>query len=238
MGGFSVESGSIRLRCVACRQPYSITEDGVLRGPEHQSGALPTSTAPPPVVAEPAMVCPKCVHEQVESKACCRCGLLAERFDSYANELAQDMSSEVAAAWEHCVNNWEHDHAHAQFVDVAAAENRFAWAARRYTEQKLQRPGDSRCDAQLEKVSRMVEAALVMTPVRRSEPAGPRYKKPLILLIVLVFLAVAIGMFAVITQRRARDKPSSKVPPPPMAPGQGAKQRQLLEPPPVGRYGR
>jgi hypothetical protein len=202
---FRLAEGGIDVSCGACGETYFV------------AAAAPSPVTPR--VGE-AIVCPKCGREQAPAEACRGCGLLVERFDEFRRRDDEDVPPAVVAAWERCLAAWDDAAEHERLVEVVAAHRAYGWGARRYRDALRGRPDDAVARARLTRMARMAEAALRSTATPRPEPrAKEPFKGAVVLLVVLAFIAVVSGVYAMFRTRAATGSdttgtrtPATKVP--------------------------
>jgi predicted Zn finger-like uncharacterized protein len=205
----------VKLECEACRalvmvDTFQLRGDGIeVTCPACAvSFYIASRAAPPATLPDGPMQCPKCGTAQPEAEACRTCGLEATRFADFRASAA-DGADELDALWEATLAEWDDADRHRRFVEAASATDSFAVAARRYREVLRERPGDARADAALKRITRMAEAAMmVRAAARPAEAEGKEpYKNVLILLIALVMLAGAGGLY-VMVRSIAQEEPT------------------------------
>ena len=158
------------------------------------------TTIPPPT-SGPTMTCPKCGAEQALAVACRKCGLQSMRMRTYRETESAVQSPAVTAAWAACMEIWDDPGRHEKFTAAVVESAAFAFAARQYRAVAAQRPDDKIALAQIERLSKMAEAALKVTAAQRPEPAAQPYKKATLILIACI-VAIAFGLvYALITKK-------------------------------------
>jgi hypothetical protein len=147
--------------------------------------------------------------------SCPQCGLLADRFASYADSADDDIPPTLTEAWAGCEADWENPVAHDRFLEAASASDMYAFAARHYRRAIGRGLRDDVARSYLERVTRMVEArALVAAAGTDNEPREP-YKGVLFMLVLLV---LAAGVGGVWMMTRMSDEPASRPPSGELAP--------------------
>ena len=187
-------------------------------------------------MAEPAS-CPKCNTPRAGEPACPKCGLLAERMDSFAADKQQTHPfresgaikpeappDALVAAWDRVVEHWEDPQQHDELLRLVAQHDAYAWAAERYRA----RAGDPVSVRQLERVRRAAEVTMLATAMPRAEQKTRPYRAATAVLVMLIVAAVVGLLFAMIRGNSAAPAPGTVTPAkplktiaPPPAPGSG-----------------
>ncbi|HUH03417.1 MAG TPA: hypothetical protein VML75_15580 [Kofleriaceae bacterium] len=202
LGRFELLSDRIGVTCAACGERFEVTPQGSFdsaRAPRETSlrmrGHLDEST--------PGDECPKCGAARGQEEACRVCGLEARHASAYRERAAVEASPELDAAWAACVEAWDDQARHDQFVHLASIQSQFATAAKRYRLYLDQHPGDDRAQAALTRVTRMAAATMLQRP-RAAEPDGREpYKGVVMLLLALLLLGGVGGVYLLVKRAMA-----------------------------------
>lgn len=151
--------------------------------------------------------CPKCGTRRQGEPACPRCGLLAERMETFAAEKKtthpfregggpppEAPPDVLVAAWDRAVEGWDDPSRHDEVMRLVAQHDAYAWAAERYRT----RAGDPIGDRQLDRVSRAAEVTMRAAATPRSEPRAKPYRAATAVLVMLIVAAVVALLFAMI----------------------------------------
>lgn len=212
----AVEGARVTGRCPGCGERAE-------HGPPTTAARGDDAEHAPPIAAargDDGERCPKC-DAPAPGDACARCGLARERFAAFVGDDEAPASGALRRAWEQVEAAWEDDAGHAAFVERAALEGAFRDAARRYRRAGRERD-DGRAEAQLDRIRRMAEAAILARPVEAAASAEPEpepYRRLVVLLIALVALAGAGGVYAMWHQLRSEAEAGASERPPQRAPG-------------------
>ena len=226
IGVFRSSEEGIHVTCSACQESFFVASgppedaptesDGPKVAPKPAAKAAPTSAAAasarPKAEARSAsqVTCPKCGAAQPEARACRTCGLSSELWEGYEPpELEHDASPKLSALWDACQESWDDSDVHAAFAEQASTEGAYLYAVRLYRRAVLDRAGSGDgsevAKRQLERLARMSEVAL-LPGTASLEHAGPEpYKNVLILLIALLVIGGALGMYALIRTNASGD---------------------------------
>ena len=148
--------------------------------------------------------CPKCGTARQGEPACPRCGLLADRMETFAAEKKPDAPPDVlVAAWDHAVEKWDDQPRHDEVIRLVAQHDAYAWAAERYRT----RAGDPIGDRQLDRVRRAAEVTMRASAIPKAEPRANPYRAATAVLVMLIVAAVVALLFAMI--RRSSMQPTS-----------------------------
>jgi hypothetical protein len=182
IGNFQSSSAGIRVTCSACDASFFVPAT-----PRRASTAADGDAK--------AADCPKCGGAVPASvQACPACGLSSERFADFARDALVD-EDELSALWSACEQAWEDPAAHDAFVAAASASGAFSVAARRYRTALGRRGDDAIASERLARVARMAEAALLARARAQKQPESEPYKGVVLLLVGLVFFAIAGALF-------------------------------------------
>lgn len=203
IGAFKPSSDGIRVRCAACQQEFFLPASGEREAAKRL--AKPATKEAPAEGDEPedpeAIDCPKCFQPvSAAQSACAGCGLMRERFDSFAAEAAGAAPPALEALWEACEAHWEDADAHEKFVELAAGGDDFAYAARRYRQVIRRRPRDTVARLQLERIAKMTEAAMMARKAVVVEEEGMSHYKGLVILLVLLVVVGGAAGYWVLTK--------------------------------------
>jgi hypothetical protein len=188
IGDFRSSERGIEITCAACGGSYGVD--------------APQRTEPEPerVAAEGERECPKCgAPAAQEGVACIRCGLAADRFESFARDEAEQVPEALAELWDACEGDWRDAEAHDRFVRAAVAAEAFRYAASKYRGALRSRPGDTEAKRRLADIRRRAEAAILQTAAAgRYAPEGKEpYRGAALLLVILIALAIVGMVYAV-----------------------------------------
>lgn len=203
IGAFRPSSDGIRVTCSACRESFFLPASGDRKAAKRLSKTLaPKADAEvvESVADEPAGPddCPKCLQPMPAAvDACPGCGLLRDKFDSFAAEVAGAAPPVLEALWQSCEKDWSDAETHEKFVELAAGGDDYAYAARRYRQVIRRRPSDTIARLQLERITKMTEAALMARKAVVVEDDGvTHYKGLVVFLVLLVVVGGGVGIWA------------------------------------------
>jgi hypothetical protein len=111
--------------------------------------------------------------------------------------------SDVTAAWDRVVEQWDDAARHEKLIGLVAKHSCFAWAAAKYKD----RAGDAIADKQLERLRKAATATLFATATRRQDVEQTPYKKTLIWLLALVAMLVLGLLLARLATKNTTPKP-------------------------------
>jgi ribosomal protein L32 len=191
-----VNDGVIELACPSCRGKFAVnaTRSRRVTGQQVVSGeGQRARRASMPGHHEPAMTCPKCGERQRPAAACRSCGLAAERMADFARDEAAEVSPAVAAAWQRVLGAWTDAAGHEALAQLIAAENAYAWGARRYREVLRARGEDAVAADQIARLARMAEATLMASAVGRP-PRDPAAYRGITIAILLALFILGGGL--------------------------------------------
>lgn len=201
IGAFKPSSDGIRVSCSACGQEFFLPASGERDAAKRLSKSL--KDAARPSADEDGEDsgdndCPKCFQPVPEDKtACPGCGLAREHFDSFAAEIAGAAPPALETLWQSCEENWSDADTHEKFVELAAGGDDYAYAARRYRQVIRRRPRDTIARLQLERITKMTEAALMTQKAVKVEDDGMmHYKGLVVFLVFLVVVGGGVGVWA------------------------------------------
>lgn len=199
IGQFKPSSDGIRVSCGACEQEFFLPASGERDAAKRLSKTLPIGNDV--AAAKPSgdeTDCPKCFQPVPgEKDACPGCGLMRERFDSFASEVAGAAPPALEALWETCEQDWREADNHERFIEVAAGGDDYAYAARRYRQIIRRRPRDTIARLQLERITKMTEVALLTRKAAVVDDEGvTHYKGLMVLLGILVLAGLGFGVWA------------------------------------------
>ena len=142
-------------------------------------------------------MCPKCGAPRGPGDACPTCGLATERMAAFKDAREAAVPEAVRTAWQHAIEAWDDGARHDELLRVAAAHDRYAWAAGRYRTRK-----DPISDRQLERLRRAAEATLLASATVRPDASTQPYRATRGVLMILV-VAVVIGLiYAMVIRTR------------------------------------
>lgn len=200
IGAFKPSSDGIRVSCAACDQEFFLPASGDRAAAKRLSTSLKKDdAAPDPADAgEPGDGdCPKCFQPVPDDRdSCPGCGLLRERFASFAAEAVGAAPPALESLWETCEDNWSDADNHERFIELAAGGDDYAYAARRYRQVIRRRPRDTIARLQLERITKMTEAALLARKVKVEDDEVSHYKGLMVMLGFLVLLGLGLGIWA------------------------------------------
>lgn len=151
-------------------------------------------------MAVTALACPKCAAERRDAEtACVKCGLTADRMESFAQEGDAAVPDALAAAWDHAIAAWDDPARHDEVLRLVAQQDAYAWAAARYRT----RAGDPIGDRQLARVKKAAEVTLYATATARKDTSAKPYRAVIAIVVILIALTV-IGLLYV---KMKRDTP-------------------------------
>jgi hypothetical protein len=137
--------------------------------------------------------CPKCGAAcRAGQAACARCGLAADRMESYARERDAAIPDVLSAAWERTEAAWDDPAGHAEVMRLVAAHDAYAWAAARYRT----RAGDPIGDRQIAKIRKAAEATMLATATSRKDSTPKPYRALTAVMIMLIAAAIAALLYA------------------------------------------
>ncbi len=209
IGSFRSSSDGIDVECSACGKSFFVSAAGDPDVVEPATNVPTAVTTGTDEQEDHEMRCPKCETAQAQAEACGVCGLRADRFQDYVNADGEHAASPaLEALWLRCEEEWEDAGRHTRFVETASTENAYAYAARRYRAMLSKRPSDDVASAQIDRLTKMAEVALLgASSGREGSARGPEpYRNVLILLIVLLLIGGVLGMYALLrTNTQASD---------------------------------
>lgn len=127
-----------------------------------------------------------------------KCGLGADRMDSFAQEQDASIPDALAKAWDRAVSAWDDPACHDEVIRLVAQHDAYAWAAARYRT----RVGDPIGDRELARVKKAAEVTLYATATARKEASAKPYRAFIAVVVVLI-AAMVIGLLYVKMKRDA-----------------------------------
>lgn len=214
IGEFESSSEGIRVSCAGCGERFFLPRSGRREaarriGEEGEPADPEADSEAPPVRSDDSEDCPKCLQPVgADEIACPGCGLLCERFASFAAAAAAEVPEALELAWQRCREAWDQDARHDEFITTAAASGSYAFAARRYREVLRDRPGDAAARRRLQRISRMAEAAMMVErSARAEEESATPYKGVLILLLFLLVIGGGLGIYMLTKSAAGPERP-------------------------------
>lgn len=132
-------------------------------------------------------VCPKCGAACKDGQtACTRCGLAADRMETFASDRDANVPDVLGAAWEQALAAWDDPARHDEVMRLVAQHDAYAWAAARYRT----RTGDPIGERGLARVRKAAEATMMASAAMRKDTAPKPYRA---LTTILIMLIVAAG---------------------------------------------
>ena len=209
IGAFNVADDGINIQCRSCEQSFFLTATGRAKASQAET-QIPkkaeTSSANESDLSddEPSGAtnkpCPKC-GEPVDrsAEACCDCGLMRTRFAQFAADAAES-DPVLENLWKDCLDNWNDPDAHDSFAAHASQLGSFAQAARRYREYGKAHSGNpvatEVATTRLARITKMAEVSLLAKrPVATDELGGGHYRGVVILLVFMLLVGVAAGVY-------------------------------------------
>ena len=152
------------------------------------------------------MDCPKCGAARDEARTNCKiCGLAHAKMEAFG--LARDaVPDALALAWSNAVSRWEDSTRHDELLRLVGQHDSYAWAAARYREQLRATPEDTIAAAQLDRLRRAAEVALMANAATRQAKQPEPYRATIAILGLLIILIIA-GFVYAIARRGDDDKP-------------------------------
>ncbi|MEJ7598117.1 MAG: hypothetical protein WKG01_09435 [Kofleriaceae bacterium] len=151
--------------------------------------------------------CPKCNTPRAGELACPKCGLMAERMESFAADKKQAHPfresgaikpeappDALVAAWDRTILHWEEPVHHDELLRLVTQHDAYAWVAECYRT----RGGDPISVRQLERVRRAAEVTLLATATPRAEERAKPYRAATAVLVMLIVAAVVGLLFAML----------------------------------------
>jgi ribosomal protein L32 len=222
-----VSDGVIELACPSCRGKFSVnaTRSRRVTGQEVVSGeGQRARRASMPAHHEPAMTCPKCGERQRPAPACRSCGLAAERMADFARDEEGEVSPAVQAGWQRVLGSWKDAAGHEGLAQLIAAENAYAWGARRYREVLRARGEDSVAAEQIARLARMAEATLMASAVGRPVRDAASYRG-ITIAVLLTLLILGGGLVFLLMRGDGGPSQGPVMPAEPVAPTPGSVTR-------------
>lgn len=197
--------GPIRIECPHCQCLVPAQIDELLPGAvrfrcgECKRDMVADTFAPAkqaPGDDAPRQRCPKCKVAMADAaQACNSCGLALARFADFQPSL-QEFDSGLEDAWSRLCADWDRDELHELFLTEVARGGAYGEAARRYriaADEPGQKTG---AEARLARIQSMAAAALLSSRPKVA-PAEEPFRNVLVLLILLVVIAGAGGLYAI-----------------------------------------
>ena len=204
IGAFKPSADGIRVKCASCSQEFFLPASGERSAAKRLVKTLKSDVGKSdaePAEDDGAFDCPKCFQPVPEKKAACPgCGLMREHFDSFAAEVAGSAPPALETLWSSCEEDWSDADTHEKFIELAAGGDDYAYAARRYRQIIRRRPKDTIARLQLERISKMTEAAMMARKAVVVKDEGMTHYKGLIVLLVLLVAVAGVGGYWVLSK--------------------------------------
>lgn len=192
-----VVDAEVRFLCTNCDAPQVVS-----------LASEPVSPGTTTSVSEPAgTACPKCAAPvDMELDACASCGLATLLFAEYQADESKD-DHELEDAWQRLNENWQAEEQHEDFMRHVASTGDFRGGAARYRVSQRDASRAARSSKMLNRIQTMAAAALLSTKPQLAREKEP-FKGAVVLLIFMVTVAAAGGLYAFFKSNSAKPKDS------------------------------
>lgn len=145
-----------------------------------------------------AEACPKCGTTRDDARThCATCGLAHDKMAAFA--AARDaVPDALAKAWDDAVADWENVTHHDELLRLVTHHDAYAWAAGRYRERIRVHADDAVAHRELARVRKAAEVTLIHSAATRAAKAPTPYRSTMMILGVLIFLVIALALYAVV----------------------------------------
>ncbi len=198
---FDVESaelnaGEVRISCTSCEASLSLP-----LAPKAKAEAKAEAKTESPAAS--GLVCPKCsARVDAGVNACNSCGLSTALFADFEHDgLGED--HELEDAWQQVCEEWSSDERHEDFMKLVASSGDYRIAALCYRGSAADAAHSQRSEQMLKRIHSMASVALLSTRPKIAAEREP-FRGVVILLIALIFLAGAIGMYFIFKSKSPR----------------------------------
>jgi hypothetical protein len=156
--------------------------------------------------------CPKCGTARDDARThCASCGLAHDRMGAFA-QARDAVPDALGEAWQRAVAAWDDRARHDELLRLVTQHDAYAWAAARYRERLKERADDAVAQQELQRVRKAAEAQLLSTGTNRRVNIPKPYRRTLAMLGLLVFMILALAIYALATRGRS-DAPREHAPP-------------------------
>jgi hypothetical protein len=147
------------------------------------------------------MTCPKCQRERMPGdEACARCGLLMERWESYAH--VEPSLAALDDPWQALQEAWHDPEAHVRFLELAASLDGLDVAAAKYRRVTIDRPDDEAAQTGLRQSVERAQTLYVLKARMERPPRAPAILKILGTMCAGLILLAALWTLAAVLRYR------------------------------------